>query len=73
MLDFSAMDQAHTVDPQIRALQSSPVTSLKVKAIQHTPSGESILCDTSTGSNRPLVPVSQKISGYSSTKLVLYV
>ena len=37
------------MDPQIRALQSSPATSLVVDAIPLVNSSDTILCDTSTG------------------------
>lgn len=57
VLDFTAMAKAQAVDPQIRALQSSPSTSLIVEAIPLPDSSDAILCDTSTGSQRPLVPL----------------
>ena len=58
VIDFTAMACAQRDDTQIRALQSSPATSLIVEAIPLTGSSDTILCDTSTGSQRPLVPQS---------------
>ena len=55
VVDFAAMAKAQAVDPQIRALQSSPGTSLVVEAVPLENSSDTILCDTSTGSQRPLV------------------
>lgn len=50
-----AKDQA--ADPQIRALQSSPASTLIVEAIPLANSTNPLLCDTSTGTQRPLVPL----------------
>ena len=55
-IDFAAMAQAQRVDPQIRSLQSSPSSSLKVEPSPLTPN-DTILCDVSTGFPRPLVPL----------------
>ena len=55
-IDFPAMAKAQTLDTQIRALQSSPSTVLKVEAVPLNTSDGTMLCDTSTGVNRPLVP-----------------
>ena len=55
-VDFIAMAKAQAADRQIRALQSSPSTSLTIQAIPLDNSSDSLLCDTSTGSQRPLVP-----------------
>ena len=56
VVDFLAMAKAQAVDPQIRALQSSPASPFKVEAIPLPTGKDIILCDTSTGSQRPLVP-----------------
>ena len=50
VVDFAAMTKAQAVDPQIRALQSSPGASLGVEAVPLENSSDTILCDTSTGS-----------------------
>ena len=56
VVDIPAMALAQRADPQIRALQTSPSSSLKVEPIPVSDSDAVILCDTSTGANRPLVP-----------------
>ena len=57
-IDFRAMARAQAEDNQTRALQSSPSTALKVEALPLEDGEGTILCDTSTGSPRPLVPPS---------------
>ena len=57
-IDLAAMAKAQLEDPQTRALQSSPSTALKVEALPLDSSEDTILCDTSTGTPRPLVPPS---------------
>ena len=56
VIDFAAMAEAQKTDPEILALQSSPPSSLKVEFIPVLMSTDTILCDTSTGPPRPLVP-----------------
>ena len=56
VVDFPAMAQAQATDSQIRALQSSPSSSLFVEAVPFAHSPHPLYCDTSTGSQRPLVP-----------------
>ena len=67
------MAQAQREDPQIRALQSSPTTSLVVEAIPLSDSSGTILCDTSTGSLRPLVPQSWQRVVFDSLHGLSYV
>ena len=55
-VDFAAMAQTQAADPQIRALQSSPLSTLVVEAIPLPHSSIPLYCDTSTGKQRPLVP-----------------
>ena len=50
------MAQAQSTDSQIRALQSSPSSSLVVEAIPLPDSPCPLYCDTCTGLQRPLVP-----------------
>ena len=52
IIDFVNMAKTQKTD----TLQSSPSTSLKVEAIPLNTSDGTILCDTSTGTPRPLVP-----------------
>ena len=58
VVDFVSMAKAQKLDPQIRALQSSPNTSLKIESVPIACSPtDTILCDTSTGTQRPLIPL----------------
>ena len=52
----TAMAETQSTDPQIRALQSSPESPLVVEAVPLTNSSHPLYCDTSTGTQRPLVP-----------------
>ena len=56
VLDFAAMAKSQAADPQIRALQSSPSSSLVVEPISLPNTDVPLYCDTSTGTQRPLVP-----------------
>lgn len=56
VIDFRAMADAQATDQDIVRLLSSPSSSLKVEAVPLTMSDSTILCDTSTGVARPLVP-----------------
>ena len=55
VIDFQAMAAAQDSDSDITRLRSSP-TSLKIEAVPLATSKSKILCDTSTGVARPLVP-----------------
>ena len=55
VLDFSAMAKAQTTDRQIRVLQSSPSSLLVVEAIPLPNSSDLLYCDTTTGTQCPLV------------------
>ena len=55
-VDFVAMAETQATDPQIRSLQSSPNSALIVEAIPIANSTHPLYCDTSTGTQRPLVP-----------------
>ena len=55
VIDFRAMAAAQHTDDDIIRLRSSP-SSLKIEAVPLTMSDSTILCDTSTGVARPLVP-----------------
>ena len=56
VVDFAAMAKSQATDPQIRALQSSPLSALVVEPIPLPNSADPLYCDTSTGTQRPLVP-----------------
>ena len=57
IVDFVEMANLQSEDPEILQLQSSP-SSLKIEAIPLPATNTTILCDSSTGSHRPLVPAS---------------
>ena len=66
VLDFDAIAMAQQEDQQIHALQSSPSSSLQIQPMPLLPSGSSILCDTSTGTPRPLIPLSWRRTVFDS-------
>ena len=51
------MTKTQASDPQIRALQSSPSSTLVVEAVPLANSSNPLYCDTSTGTQCPLVPL----------------
>ena len=55
-VDFTAMAEAQSNDHQIRSLQSSPTTTLVVEAVPLANSTHPLYCDTSTGTQTPVVP-----------------
>ena len=57
VLDFVAMAKAQAEDSQIRSLQSAPSSPLVVESIPLPNSTDLLICDVSTGSQRPLVPL----------------
>ena len=56
-VDFAAMAKTQATDPQIRSLQSSPTSTLVVEAVPLANSTDLLYCDTSTSTQRPLVPL----------------
>ena len=54
-IDYAAMATAQTQDPDCRASQTA-ITELKIVLIPIQGSEQQLLCDTSTGQPRPLVP-----------------
>ena len=57
VVDFVAIAEAQLCDKQLKALQSSPFSTLVIEAIPLPNSSYSLYCDTSTGSQRPIVPL----------------
>ena len=55
-VDFAAMATTQSTDPAIRSLQSSQTSTLVVEAVPLANSAHPLYCDTSTGTQRPLVP-----------------
>ena len=49
--------QAQSTDKQLRALQSSPTTTLVIEAIPFANSSHPLYCDMSTGNQRLIVPL----------------
>ncbi len=56
-IDYGTMAKSQASDPQVRSLQSSSISPLVVEAIPLSTSSDPLLCDTSTGVQRPLVPL----------------
>ena len=56
-VDFAAMAKSQATDHQIRSLQSSPTSKLVVEAVTLANFDHPLYCDTSTGTQRPLVPL----------------
>ena len=55
-VDFAATAKTQATGPQICSLQSSPSSTLVVDAVPRADSTDPLYCDTSTGTQRPLVP-----------------
>ena len=56
-LDFIAMAHTQSTDPLMRSLQSSTTSTLVVEAVPLEHSPHPLYCDTSTGTQRPIVPL----------------
>ena len=56
-VNFAAMATTQATDPQIRALQSSPASTLVVEAIPLASSSNPLYCDILTGTKHPLAPL----------------
>ncbi len=54
MVDFHELAMAQTDDPELSQLQSD--SSLKLQSVPFLSEGTSLICDTSTGVQRPYVP-----------------
>ena len=65
-LDFAAIAKTQATDPQIRSLQSSPTSTLVVEASTLANSPDPLFCDVSTGTQRPLVPLSWRRTVFNS-------
>ena len=65
-VDFAAMAAAQSTDPAIRSLQSSQTSTLVVEAVPLANSAHPLYCDTSTGTQRPLVPQSWRRTVFNS-------
>ena len=56
-VDFAAIAATQATDPLIRSLQSSQTSALVVEAVPLENSPHPLYCDTSTGTQRPIVPL----------------
>ena len=65
-VDFAAMTKTQATDPQIQALQSSPSSTLVVEAIPLANSSVPLYCDTSTGTQCPLIPLTWQCTMFDS-------
>ena len=60
-IDFKAMAQLQTTDPEIRRIINHPEFSrLKLEGVPLTSTGLTLLGDTLTGIHRPIVPLSMR-------------
>ena len=66
VIDFVDMAAAQAADHRIRSLESSPNTTMVVKAIPLANSTDPLYCDTSTGHQRPLIPESWRRTVFDS-------
>ena len=66
VVDFTAMAKAQETDHQIQALQSSPSSPLVVLDIPLANSNYTLLCDISTSSQCPLVPLQWRRTVFDS-------
>lgn len=66
VIDFPSMARAQLEDPQLQELWAHPPPSLSLEAIPLVMSNSSIICDTSTGTPRPVVPVTWRRTVFDS-------
>ena len=57
-VDFADMAKTQSTDSQIRSLQPPPTSTLVVEPVTLANSPHPLYCDTSSGTQRPLVPLS---------------
>jgi len=65
-INFQAMAQAQRDDPQTHTLQSSPSTALQIEALLLESDQGTKLCDMSTGTPCPLVPLNWRRAVFDS-------
>ena len=56
-IDYNSMATAQQQDPEVQAYRTTP-SSLQLEDVPFGPQGVTLLCDTSTGHPRPIVPTS---------------
>ena len=55
-VDYAAIAASQRADPDVQAYCTA-ITGLKLENVQFGPNGATLLCDTSTGQPRPIIPV----------------
>ena len=55
-VDYAAIAASQRADPDVQAYRTA-ITGLKLEDVQFGPNGATLLCDTSTGQPRPIIPV----------------
>ena len=65
-VDFEAMAKAQVTDPELRALQTSSSSSLQFTTVPHLASPTTLVCDMSTGTSRPFVPIDFRRAVFNS-------
>lgn len=55
-VDFEALAKAQDMDPELKALQTTPSSPLQFTSVPHLTSTARLVCDTSTGTASPFVP-----------------
>ena len=65
-VDYEAMAKAQVSDPELRALQTSPSSSLQFTTVPHSASPTTLICDMSIGTPRPFVPADFRRAVFTS-------
>ena len=65
-VNFEAMAKAQVIDPELRALQTSSSSALQFTTVPHPTTSTTLVCDTSTGTLRPFVPVDFRRAVFNS-------
>ncbi len=65
-LEFAAMATTQATDHHIRSLQSAPNSTMVIQAVPLQNSPHPLYCDMSTGSSRPIVPLSWRRTVFDS-------
>ena len=65
-INLQVLADAQAGDPEILALQNSSTTSLRLMSLPLPASTSTIICDTSTGTPRPIVPSSLRCAVFNA-------
>ena len=66
VVDFAAIAKTQATDSQILSLQSLPTSTLVVEGVSLPNSMDPLFCDTSTGTQNPLVPLPWRRTVFNS-------